>query len=216
MRLAIVLLSFFSLAGCTRIYYASMEKIGKEKRDILASRILDARKDQEKAKEQIKTTMEAFQELTGFQGGDLEKVYKRLNGEYEDSAGKAKKLSDRIDSIEKVSVDMFREWGAEIDSMGDRDLKTRSRRMLTDTERRHTALMRRMHDVEKHMQPVLNTFHDKVLFLKHNLNARAIASLKQTSLELDKEVTALVLQIDASVQEADAFIATLKGPEAAS
>jgi hypothetical protein len=216
MRPAIFLLSFFSLAACTKIYYASMEKIGKEKRDILASRILDARKDQEKAKEQIKTTMEAFQELTGFQGGDLEKVYKRLNGEYEDSAGKAKKLSDRIDSIEKVSADMFREWGAEIDSMGDRDLKTRSRRMLSDTERRHAALMRRMHDVEKRMQPVLQTFHDKVLFLKHNLNARAISSLKQTSLELDKEVSALVLQIDASVQEADAFIATLKGPEAAS
>ncbi len=216
MRLALLVLSLFAISGCTRIYYASMEKIGKEKRDILASRILDARKDQEKAKEQIKTTMEAFQELTGFQGGDLEKVYNRLNGEYEDSAGKARRLSERIDSIEKVSADMFREWGSEIDSMGDRNLKTRSRKMLSDTERRHAALMRRMHDVEKRMRPVLQTFHDKVLFLKHNLNARAIASLKQTSLELDKEVSALVLQIDASVQEADAFIATLKGPVAAS
>jgi len=198
------------LIGCSRLYYASMKKIGKEKRDILASRILDAKKDQEKAKEQIRTTMEAFQELTGFQGGDLEKVYKKLNGEYEDAADRARKVSERIDSIERVSSDLFKEWDGEIDSMGDRQLRQRSRQMLADTQRREAVLVRKMRDVEARMKPVLTTFHDKVLFLKHNLNARAIASLKQTSVELDNQVGALVKEIEASVQEADAFIATLK------
>jgi len=209
-NLAVVLLVASCLIGCSRLYYASMKKIGKEKRDILASRILDAKKDQEKAKEQIKTTMEAFQELTGFQGGDLEKVYKKLNGEYEDAADRARKVSERIDSIERVSSDLFKEWDGEIDSMGDRQLRQRSRQMLADTQRREAVLVRKMRDVEARMKPVLTTFHDKVLFLKHNLNARAIASLKQTSVELDNQVGALVKEIEASVQEADAFIATLK------
>ena len=209
-RLVAVLLVAASLAGCSRFYYASMKKIGKEKRDILASRILDAKKDQEKAKEQIKTTMQAFQEVTGFQGGDLEKVYKKLNGEYENAADSAKKVSDRIDSIEKVSGDLFKEWGGEIDSMSDRELKRQSRQMLADTEKREAVLVRKMRAVEARMKPVLATFHDKVLFLKHNLNARAISSLRQTSVELDQQVGALVQQIEASVQEADAFIATLK------
>lgn len=209
-NLAVVLLVASCLIGCSRLYYASMKKIGKEKRDILASRILDAKKDQEKAKEQIRTTMEAFQELTGFQGGDLEKVYKKLNGEYEDAADRARKVSERIDSIERVSSDLFKEWDGEIDSMGDRQLRQRSRQMLADTQRREAVLVRKMRDVEARMKPVLTTFHDKVLFLKHNLNARAIASLKQTSVELDNQVGALVKEIEASVQEADAFIATLK------
>lgn len=51
---------FLTLTGCNRIFYATMEKVGKEKRDILAGRILDGKKDQEKAKEQFKTTLEAF------------------------------------------------------------------------------------------------------------------------------------------------------------
>ena len=41
-----------ALAGataCNRLYYASMEKLGKEKRDILVKRIVDGKKDQEEA-----------------------------------------------------------------------------------------------------------------------------------------------------------------------
>jgi hypothetical protein len=51
-----------------------MATFGKEKRDILVARVKDSKKDQQQAKEQIKTTMESFQELTGFQGGSLEKI----------------------------------------------------------------------------------------------------------------------------------------------
>jgi len=202
----------FSLTSCccSSLYYASMKKVGKEKRDILASRILDAKKDQEKAKEQIRTTMEAFQELTGFQGGDLEKVYRKLNAEYEDAADRAKKVSDRINSIERVSNDLFKEWSGEISSMSDRQLKRSSLQLLNDTEKRQAVLLRKMREVEDRMRPVINTFHDKVLFLKHNLNARAIASLKQTGVQLDRQVASLLKDIEASTQEADAFITTLQ------
>lgn len=197
------------LAGCERFYYSSMKKLGKEKRDILAGRIMDGKKDQEKAKEQIKTTMEAFQELTGFSGGNLEQVYKKLNGEYERAEARAKDVSERIESIDKVANDLFAEWNTEIDSMSDRQLKAQSQQMLRDTQQRQRTLMSKMRQVESRMQPVLRKFHDKVTFLKHNLNARAIASLKDTTVQINSDVTALVNQIDLSVKEADEFIKSL-------
>lgn len=197
------------LTGCEKLYYSSMKKIGKEKRDILASRIQDGKKDQERAKEQIKTTMEAFQELTGFSGGNLEQVYKKLNGEYERSEARAKDVSDRIDSIDKVANDLFTEWNTEIASMTDRQLKVQSQQMLRDTQQRQRQLMAKMRQVESRMKPVLQKFHDKVVFLKHNLNARAIASLKDTTVQISSDVTSLVNQIDLSVKEADEFIKTL-------
>jgi hypothetical protein len=209
-RFTLILLFLSATTGCSSIYYASMEKLGKEKRDILVKRLIEGKKDQDKAKEQIKTTLEAFQELTGFQGGDLEKVYNKLNGELQDSKDRAKDLSNRIDSIDRVAKDMFAEWTHEIAGMRDPQLKVSSRKLLRDTERRHQVLMRKMRDVEERMEPVLRTFEDRVLFLKHNLNARAIRSLKQTNLEIDRDVTALVSGIDASIAEADAFIETLR------
>lgn len=154
--------------------------------------------------------MEAFQELTGFQGGNLEAVFKRLNGEHEEAAGRANKVSERIDSIEKVPADLFSESETEIAAVSDRELRRQSWQMLASAKKQQAALVRKMRAVEARMKPVINTFHDKVIFLKHNLNARAIASLKTTSAELDQEVADLVTEIEAPVREADAFIATLR------
>ncbi len=102
------------LGGCQTTYYKAMRTLGKEKRDILVQRIKDAKKDQDETKQQLQTTMESFQALTGFQGGSLEKSYKRLNSDYESAASQAGKLHDKIQSIDQVSKDLFNEWQAEI------------------------------------------------------------------------------------------------------
>ena len=196
-------------ASCSSLYYSSMEKLGKEKRDILVSRVKNVREDQEKAKEQFKTTLEAFQAVTGFDGGDLEKTYKKLNGEFEDAESRAKKVHERVDSVEKVAKDLFAEWEEEVGSIQDPKLKSKSRALLLDTRKRYAALMKKMRTAEKRMEPVLAAFRDQVLFLKHNLNARAIQSLKETTIEIDTEVTRLVQDLESSIQEADAFIAAM-------
>lgn len=195
--------------SCSGLYYASMEKLGKEKRDILVSRVKSVREDQEKAKEQFKTTLEAFQAVTGFDGGDLEKTYKKLNGELEDAESRAKKVHERVDSVDKVAKDLFVEWEGEINTIHDTKLKSKSRALFVDTRQRYTALLKKMRTAEKRMEPVLAAFRDQVMFLKHNLNARAIQSLKETSVEIDGEVTRLVQDLEASIQEADTFIAAM-------
>lgn len=195
--------------GCTSLYYSGMKKLGKEKRDILAKRVDASRKDQEEAKKQFQTALEAFQALTGFDGGNLEEIYKKLNKEYERTEDRAKDVSNRIESIEQVAGDMFKEWDNEIDEMRNSDLKNRSRALRREAEKRYRPLIARMRASETKMKPVLGAFRDQVLFLKHNLNAKAIASLKQTAIKMDGEVAVLVKEIEASIQEADAFIATL-------
>ncbi len=198
------------LSSCSSLYYASMEKLGKEKRDILVQRVLEGKKDQEKAKEQIKTTLEAFQELTGFEGGNLEKTYKKLNGEFQEAEERAKELSDRIKSIDKVAGDLFAEWDKEIGEMKNRELRVSSQKMLRETRARHQQYLRRMVATERKMKPVLVAFRDQVLFLKHNLNAKAIGSLKNTSDKLDTEVGALITDMEGSIAEADSFIQSLR------
>ena len=203
------------LAGCTSTYYRTMRSLGREKRDILVSRVQDAKKDQEQTKEQLKTTMESFQELTGFQGGSLEKSYKRLNGDYERSASQASKLHDKVQSIDQVSNDLFKEWGGEINQMGNAKLKSQSTAMLRNAKVRQAAYLRAMRKTEDGITPVLAAFHDQVLFLKHNLNSRAIGSLKGTSAVLQGDVAELIQSIDASSAEADKLISSLAASDAA-
>jgi predicted secreted protein len=202
-----------SLAGCTSTYYKTMKTFGKEKRDILVSRVKDSKKDQQQAKEQIKTTMESFQALTGFKGGVLEKSYKKLNGEYEKAADSAQKLHNRIDSIDQVSGDLFKEWQKEIDGMENKKLKTQSAGMLRQSRLSEAGYIKSMRQTEARMTPVITAFQDQVTFLKHNLNARAIGSLKGTSAKMSTDVDVLMVSLNGSMAQADALIASLSADQ---
>jgi predicted small secreted protein len=207
--LLLLLAATVALTGCNTLFYKTMRTLGKEKRDILVSRVKDAKKDQEQTKEKLKTTMESFQALTGFQGGSLEKSYKRLNSNYEDAAGQASKLHDKIQSIDQVSQDLFKEWQGEINDMKNARLKAQSATLLRNAKTRQAAYMRAMRQTEDKIAPVLTAFHDQVLFLKHNLNARAIGSLKDTTANIQTNVADLIQSIDDSSAEADNLINTL-------
>ncbi len=56
------------------------------------------------------------------------------------------------------------------------------------------------------IDPVLLAFRDQVLFLKHNLNARAIASLQTELVSVEANVASLIKEMEVSIGEADAFI----------
>jgi hypothetical protein len=56
------------------------------------------------------------------------------------------------------------------------------------------------------MNPVLGAFKDQVLFLKHNLNARAVASLSETVRGIEGDVAKLIAEMNTSIAEANQFI----------
>jgi len=199
-----------ALGGCSTAYYSAMEKVGTHKRDILKSRIESGQEEQKEAQEQIKTTYQRFQEATGYSGGDLESVYDRLNTEYERSEARATDVRDRIASIEQVSKDLFAEWQQEIGTIQKASLRTESSKMLADTKTRYAKLIAAMKKAEGKMPPVLAAFRDQVLFLKHNLNARAIASLAGNLGEIESDVEVLIRDIDASIRESERFLAALE------
>lgn len=205
-RLLTALLVTFALAGCNTAYYSAMEQIGQHKRDILRSRIEAGQEDQQEAQEQIKSTYERFKEAANYDGGDFERVYDGLNDEYEAAQSRADDVSDRIDSIEEVAADLFTEWQEEIALYSSASLKRSSEQSLRDTKRRYQKLIAAMKRAESKMPPVLNAFRDQVLFMKHSLNARAIAALEGSVGEIESDVANLIRDIDASIREAERFL----------
>ena len=64
------------------------------------------------------------------------------------------------------------------------------------------------------MQPVLNTFRDNVLILKHKLNAQAIGLLKGEFASLEDDIAALIREMNRSISESNQFIEELRGAPA--
>ena len=197
------------ITGCQTAYYKTMEKFGYHKRDILADRVRDAKESQEEAKEQFRSALEKFSSVVNFKGGELEDKYNTLNDEYEKSEEKAKDVSTRIESVESVAEDLFAEWKTELDQYTNSNLRRSSEKQLKQTRSKYTQLIGAMKRAEKKIAPVLSAFRDQVLFLKHNLNAQAVASLQGELVSIETDVAALIREMEASINEADAFIQSI-------
>jgi len=209
MRPGWIPLLFLALAtgGCQSLYYDLMEEFGKQKRHILADRVEASRADQRVAQEQFQTTLERFKAAADFDGGDLEDLYTELSAQLDDCEARADQVRSRIASIEDVAEDLFAEWQKELDEISNRDLRSRSAESLKQTQRRYEQLIAAMRRAESKMDPVLVAFRDQVLFLKHNLNARAIQSLQGSVVSIESDVTALVADMEAAIREAESFLA---------
>lgn len=186
--------------------YSTLEAFGYEKRDILVGRIRNAQEDQASAQEQFQTTLAALKELTGTDGGDLEKAYDRLKSEYNRSEARANAVRARIRTVEDVAGDMFAEWGQEIGEITDANLRAKSESRLRETEARYQGMADRMNEAASRMDPLLETFNNQVLYLKHELNAQMIGDLEGVVVDLENEVDVLVADLQRAIDEADEFI----------
>jgi len=205
-KIAGLFLIGIALAGCQTAYYGTMEKFGVYKRDILVDRIEDARDEQEEAKEQFKSALEQFSEVVQFDGGDLEKEYNRLNDALSRSEAKAKSVHDSIGKVDDVATALFKEWEQELGQYSSAELRRESERQFSETKTRYAQVIGAMRRAESKIEPVLVPFRDQVLFLKHNLNARAIASLQNELDGIESDVAALIREMEQSIDEANAFI----------
>jgi Protein of unknown function (DUF2959) len=192
-------------AGCDRIYYGTMQKFGVEKRDILVKRVREARKSQQEAKEEFQSALDKFRSVIEVEGSPLEDKYNTLNKELERSESRANQVRDRVAAVRDVSKDLFKEWEKELKQYSNPTLRAESQRELNETRRRADKLIDAMTRAEQRIDPVLRPLRDRVLFLKHHLNAQAIGALDKELLSVRSNVDSLVADLERAIAEADAF-----------
>ncbi len=209
--MSVFVIAALSITGCRSAYYKTMEAFGQHKRDLLVSRIEDARDAQEDAKEQFQSALEKFSTVAEFSGGKLEEKYKQLKNELDKSQSKAKSMRNHIANVEKVAKDLFDEWQSELDQYASNELRRSSEQKLRQTRQRYSQLITAMKRAESKIEPVLTAFNDQVLFLKHNLNAQAIASLQSELASIEANISTLIKEMEASIAEANEFINAMAG-----
>lgn len=204
--IAIGLAASLLTGGCQSAYYGTMEAFGKHKRDLLVTRVEAAREEQRAAKQEFTDALTEFSALINHDGGDLKKAYDTAKGEYDDCESRTAAVKKRIKSIEDVGGALFAEWEKELGQYTSESLRQKSRDQMRETRVKYDEMLAAMKRAADSMDPVLGAFKDQVLFLKHNLNAQAVASLKGEVSRLEGEIGALIREMEASIAEADRFI----------
>jgi Protein of unknown function (DUF2959) len=196
----------FAFSACDTAYINAMDKMGYAKRDLLSSRVKSARDAQADAKKDIQSALDQFGQVVTYQGGDLEAIYKKLKSELQRSEDSAETVRNRIEAVENVADSLFAEWKTELGQYSNADLRRRSEAKLSQTKNRYNDMLGAMKRAEQRIDPVLRPLRDHVLYLKHNLNARALAAMKGELVKVDAQVDQLVREMNRSIAEADKFI----------
>jgi len=196
--------------ACSSMYFAGMEKLGVHKREIMVDRVKAARDTQNEAKEQFLSAMGQFKSVVAVQGGDLEEKYEKLSSTLEKSENEAAAVRKRIKSVEEVSEALFTEWSEEIKQYNSESLKKASQRKYDQAKTKYAELMKAMKKAESKLEPDLIPLRYQVLFIKHNLNAKAIAGLSDELISVQSNVDTLVHDMEVAIAEADKFIAALQ------
>ena len=205
-----VIVSLIALTSCSSAYYSAMEKVGIHKRDIMVDRVADAKESQQEAQQQFKSALEEMTALTNFEGGELEAQYNVIQEQYENSKEAAALVSARIEKVEDVSEALFDEWEDEIGQISSANLSRQSSVKLKETQRRYKTLIKSMRKAESKMAPVLTALKDNSLFLKHNLNAKAVGALQGEMLSIKKDVSVLIKDMNVAIEQSQKFIDMLE------
>ena len=123
-------------------------------------------------------------------------------------------MSDRIQAIEEVSHALFAEWESELNEYSDRMLRNNSKLQLKAAKQNYVRLIKTMRLAEARIQPVLSAFKDQVLYLKHNLNARAISALQHEFIEIGIDISQLIQAMELTILEASQFVSLLSNQKA--
>ena len=201
-----ILALMLMLSGCQSAYYSAMEKVGVHKRDILIDRVEETKDSQQESQEEFQSALERLTTLINFDGGELQDAYNQLNDDYESSLAAANEVSSNINKVEDVADALFDEWSDELEQYKSASLKRQSSKKLAATQRQFSQLLSSMRSAESKMEPVLSSLQDNVLYLKHNLNAQAVAAIKGEFTNLKRDIQLLMNDMNKSIEDSNKFI----------
>jgi len=213
MKIVFTICLTLALSACGTVQkaqYSALEKVGIHKRDILVDRIEDTSETQEETKKQFQSAYDELASLISVDDGGLEKKYKRMAKAVEASEDQAKELDDRIKSVNEVANALFDEWQEELNEYQSASLRRTSEANLNSTKQRYATIYKKMQASQQRVEPVLKVLQDNTLYLKHNLNARAVSSISGEVLVIEGKVAALIQQMEASINESKSFIDSMQ------
>jgi hypothetical protein len=197
------------------VYYNARETIGGDhKRAIVVHQVEQACVNLQETRTEFEDALQRFKMLVGVNDTALEHRYHQLNRKYQFCRAKSEAVSARIRAIEEVSEALFSEWEKELNEYTNRTLKNHSKQQLKLARQNYGRLIKALHMAEAKIHPVLSAFKDQVLYLKHNLNAQAIAALQHEFIVIGVDIAQLILAMEQTIAEASRFVSVLSDRKA--
>ena len=203
--LSIAILNLLILCSCQSAYYKIWETLGKEKRDLLKSELSKAESEQRDMEEEFKDTLSRIRAEYNFDGGDLQKLYDKVDRDYNKVLSKKNVLESRTEKVNRIANDLFDEWREEAKELSNKSYRNDSLRKLAVAKKNFGKMSSSLATTQKKLETVTKKYKDQVIYLKHNLNAKSLSAFRGEFKSIRSEMEILISSISKSIRESDQF-----------
>jgi len=161
-------------------------------------------------KNQISKTLGVYNGLRDDAVKDRKKAYKSLVKEMENCGKRVVNVRERTAAMNGDASAYFKDRGASLEKIASEDLRTRAGKRLDDSRSRFEAVLAAGRAAADDYRALMAELRDQVLFLGHDLNPSAVASLEKDAGELNARAKELFGKIDETVTSFNEYIQSLR------
>lgn len=201
---ASVLCALALAAGCAG---PSERSESVEQVDELLTRIERVQAETAVAKDAVHAALDELCRIVspGFQG-DAAAEFAKFIAASERSEEQGETLRDVTEPMQEAASDVFQRWTKDMEAFGNSRLRQRSQTRLDETRTRFQGIV----GATQAAQISLDAFHDDMrdlaLFLRHDLNSAAVASIRTDVRALNEQIRDVDTRFDATVAAARAYV----------
>jgi hypothetical protein len=160
-------------------------------------------------KAQLQKAMDAYNIVMAAETTDRKSAYSKLQKAMKAAEKNRTEISRHADEMNAEADALFQNWSASIAGISDPALRAMSEKRLVDTRVRYADIQAQSLKAGGLYTAFMTTLNDHVIFLGHDLNGSAVASLAQESAKLNALAAALYAAIDQATGAANTNIAAL-------
>jgi hypothetical protein len=198
-----------ALGACSSLYYAAIEQLGWEKRDVLVSRVDAARDSLAQAKTQVVDGLDRLQAVLQAAGGDLDKAYADLAAVSARADVCGTDVHKRIAAVETAGTALFTEWRDDLAATRNTAQRARDQRHYDASRARYERLLEAMRQAAASLTLMLDALRDQVAFLNHNLSAEALGVVQDGLGGVQGSADRAQRDLEQAIAEANVFIRQL-------
>ena len=160
-------------------------------------------------KVQIGKTLAVYNSL-GDEGKDRRKLYKNLMKEMDNCDKRVEGVRKRTAEMNGAASMYFEERGKSVESIGSEDLRARGQARLEESKAEYAHILELGQAAGGDYQGFMAKLRDQVLFLGHDLNPDALASLDDDVKKQNKAATELYAKIDGTITAFNTYTGALR------
>lgn len=199
---AVALLCLAPLAAC--------QTSGPQIKDAFVAHIEATREGLAGCRDQLETTLQAYQLLVHLEAGDLPDRYSSLTHEIETCDRQIENSLQELDEMERMAQDYFARWSSDLDSYSSDSLRRLSQQRLDLIQQRFATLETTARPARDRATRVVEKLRDHMLFLRYDLTPESVAALSEDVEELQRTGDQLLESLRSTLEVSEHFAESLK------